>query len=93
MKMNSKKFECSLGFHEYTIPAKKYHHILMCKHCKKYGYYKDSVGSEHYYEYNENGDLIHYKRDNEFESYFEMMFVECKDIIDTLNLPKSSLSK
>ena len=31
--------------------------------------------------------------EQEFESYVEMMLDACKDIIDTLNIPKSSLSK
>ena len=33
--MNNKKFECMLGFHEYTIPDKSNFGIKICKHCKK----------------------------------------------------------
>ncbi len=67
--MIEKKFECMLGFHEYTIPDKNNSYVKICKHCRKYGYCKYPDGFEIWTEYDDRGNKIHLKNSNGFESW------------------------
>ncbi len=70
MKMQNKKFECVLGFHEYTIPDKYNSNTKICKHCKKFGYYNLN-GYEEWKEYDNNGNEIHFKNSDGIEYWTE----------------------
>lgn len=37
-KKDVAKLKCLFGFHEYTIPDKCDSNILICKHCRRFGY-------------------------------------------------------
>ncbi len=71
IKENQNKFECVLGCHEYTIPDKDYPYIKICKHCRKYGYYRSSYGVEEWTKYNNNGNRINFKNSNGYEIWYE----------------------
>ena len=71
IKNKSKLFECSLGFHEYTIPYKNDPSILICKHCKRFGYYKSDYGYEYWTEYDNKGNQIYFKDNRGNESWYE----------------------
>jgi len=71
--MNNKQhlFECMLGIHKYEIPSKDDSDILICKYCKRYGYYKNTLGYEIWYEYNNKGNIIYYKNNNGYEMWYK----------------------
>lgn len=56
---NKQKIKCLFGFHEYTIPDSRYRAILICKHCKRYGYRRNALGYDAWYEYDEEGNMIY----------------------------------
>ena len=67
--MNKNKLKCLFGFHEYTIPNKDDPSILMCKHCMRHGYAKYSTGYEQWYDYDKNGNMIHFKDSDGYEQW------------------------
>jgi len=68
--MNNHLFECMLGIHKYEIPD-KYNYILICKYCKRYGYYKNDFGYEIWAEYDNKGNRIHCKDNKGHEIWAE----------------------
>jgi YD repeat-containing protein len=70
MKNMSNKFECALGYHNYTIPSKILAHVLICENCKRKGHWKRFDGFEEWYEYDDNGNEIYYKDSTGFEGWY-----------------------
>ena len=66
-KMNKNKLQCLFGIHEYKIPNKKHPSVLMCGHCMRHGHRKDYDGIEEWFDYDENGNMIHWKDSDGFE--------------------------
>ncbi len=57
----SLQLKCLFGYHDYTIPWQDHSLVLLCKHCKRSGYKKfDEIEYEAWYEFNENGNIIHW---------------------------------
>ena len=73
--LNSQRIKCLFGYHKYTIPHKELPYILLCVHCKIFGYHKDSSGYEVWYEYDERRNIIHWKdsNGNEFDEKGNMI--------------------
>ena len=68
---NKQKIKCLFGHHNYTIPHKQYLHILLCRHCKRFGYRKSSNGIETGYEFDEKGNMIHRKSSDDYETWYD----------------------
>ncbi len=71
MTSKSQKIKCLFGFHKYTISNKQYSSILLCRYCKRFGYYRSSRGYEAWYEFNEKGKLIYYRSSFGYEAWYE----------------------
>ena len=76
--MNTHKLKCLFGFHEYTVPRKcgidEYNiGILMCCHCHRSGrrLYIDGSDRTWWFDYNEDGNLIHRWNSDGYEEWFE----------------------
>ena len=69
--MNVQKIKCFFGYHKYTIPHKRYSIILLCRHCKRFGYRKWSNEYELWFEYDERGNMIYSKDDDGYEIWYE----------------------
>ena len=61
MTSKFQKIKCLFGKHVYTIPHKEEPDILLCKHCKRHGYYVDPDTFEIWIEYDADGEVIDYK--------------------------------
>ena len=77
---NKQKIKCLFNHHKYTIPHKKYLHILLCKHCMRFGCRKTSTGYTSWYEFNEEGKSIYYKGSDGHEVWFDKKenVIHCK---------------
>jgi len=80
---NKNKLKCLFGHHNYTIPNKNNPDILMCDVCERFGYCKDFDGYEIWYEYDEKGNVIHFKYSDGYEEWYEYdekgNEIHCKD--------------
>jgi len=68
---NKNKVKCLFGHHNYTVPNKNNPNILICSVCKRFGYRKWASGYEECYEYDKEGNMIHYKNSYGFEKWYE----------------------
>lgn len=67
----TQKLKCLFGHHEFEIPNEINPYILMCKHCMRKGYHEYFTGLEVWYDYDKNGNAIHWQDSNGFERWLD----------------------
>jgi antibiotic biosynthesis monooxygenase (ABM) superfamily enzyme len=65
------KFECVLGYHNYTISDKHNPHILICENCRKKGHYRSSYGYEIWCDYDDKENEIHWRDASGDEAWYD----------------------
>jgi len=75
------KVKCPDGYHNYTIPNENDLDVLICDVCKRVGYRKCPDGLGEWFEYDEKGNIIHFKNSDGYEIWFDEKgnMIHCKD--------------
>jgi hypothetical protein len=61
---NKKNLECTLGFHEFSLPYDKDPNLLLCKYCKKKGCFETDMRKEYDIYCDQNGKIKSCKSSN-----------------------------